>query len=359
MPEQWTISLGESTEKLAGMHGIGREAQDAFALRSHRLRRGGLGRRLLRRLGRAGARTPSSSATRTSAPDTSLEKLAKLKPAFAQGRHGDRRQRLAAQRRRRRAVDRRRGGGARSAASRWRGSPAAARTRSTPTSSASRPVEAANQALARAGHRLGRRRGRRAQRGVRGAVAGLPGRVDRAGPRDASTSTAARSRSATRSARRGARILGTLAHELRRRGGGYGVAAICIGVGQGLAVVLHALTARPAARPGPATTSRRALRHPEAAADLPAAAADRDAPARCSATCAPGELDHDLTASTTASRSASGSSSAGACSTRDGRPIRDTLVEIWQANAAGRYRHRWDTLAGAAGPELHRRRAHA
>ena len=38
----------------------------------------------------------------------------------------------------------------------------------------------------------------------------------------------------------GARILATLAYELRRRGGGYGVAAICIGVGQGLAVVLHA-----------------------------------------------------------------------------------------------------------------------
>ena len=38
----------------------------------------------------------------------------------------------------------------------------------------------------------------------------------------------------------GARILATLAYELRRRGGGYGVAALCIGVGQGLAVVLHA-----------------------------------------------------------------------------------------------------------------------
>ena len=37
----------------------------------------------------------------------------------------------------------------------------------------------------------------------------------------------------------GARILGGLAHELARRGGGWGVAAICIGVGQGLAVVLH------------------------------------------------------------------------------------------------------------------------
>jgi len=38
----------------------------------------------------------------------------------------------------------------------------------------------------------------------------------------------------------GARILGTLARGLRRRGGGYGVAALCIGVGQGLAVVLDA-----------------------------------------------------------------------------------------------------------------------
>jgi acetyl-CoA acetyltransferase len=38
----------------------------------------------------------------------------------------------------------------------------------------------------------------------------------------------------------GVRVLAGLAHELRRRGGGYGLAAICIGVGQGLAVLLHA-----------------------------------------------------------------------------------------------------------------------
>jgi acetyl-CoA acetyltransferase len=37
MPGQWTISLGESTEKLAGIHDVGREAQDEFALRSHQL----------------------------------------------------------------------------------------------------------------------------------------------------------------------------------------------------------------------------------------------------------------------------------------------------------------------------------
>jgi acetyl-CoA acetyltransferase family protein len=38
----------------------------------------------------------------------------------------------------------------------------------------------------------------------------------------------------------GARIVTTLAHELRRRGGGWGLATMCIGVGQGIAVVLNA-----------------------------------------------------------------------------------------------------------------------
>jgi acetyl-CoA acetyltransferase family protein len=38
----------------------------------------------------------------------------------------------------------------------------------------------------------------------------------------------------------GTRILTTLAHELRRRGGGYGLATLCIGVGQGVAMVIEA-----------------------------------------------------------------------------------------------------------------------
>src|SRR5262249_25674004 len=39
----------------------------------------------------------------------------------------------------------------------------------------------------------------------------------------------------------GARILTTLVHELRRRGGRYGLATMCIGVGQGIGVVVEAL----------------------------------------------------------------------------------------------------------------------
>jgi 3-oxoadipyl-CoA thiolase len=41
----------------------------------------------------------------------------------------------------------------------------------------------------------------------------------------------------------GARLIGTLAHELRRRGGRYGLATMCIGVGQGMAAVIENPTA--------------------------------------------------------------------------------------------------------------------
>jgi 3-oxoadipyl-CoA thiolase len=37
----------------------------------------------------------------------------------------------------------------------------------------------------------------------------------------------------------GSRLVGTLAHELRERGGRYGMAALCIGVGQGLATIIE------------------------------------------------------------------------------------------------------------------------
>jgi acetyl-CoA acetyltransferase len=37
----------------------------------------------------------------------------------------------------------------------------------------------------------------------------------------------------------GARILTTLAHELKRQGGRYGLATMCIGVGQGISTVIE------------------------------------------------------------------------------------------------------------------------
>ena len=39
----------------------------------------------------------------------------------------------------------------------------------------------------------------------------------------------------------GARLIGTLAHELRRRNGRYGLATLCIGVGMGLATIIESV----------------------------------------------------------------------------------------------------------------------
>jgi protocatechuate 3,4-dioxygenase beta subunit len=39
-----------------------------------------------------------------------------------------------------------------------------------------------------------------------------------------------------------------------------------------------------------------------------------------------------------------------------GRPVPDTLIEIWQTNVADRYQHKWDQTPNADRPELRRRR---
>jgi protocatechuate 3,4-dioxygenase, beta subunit len=36
----------------------------------------------------------------------------------------------------------------------------------------------------------------------------------------------------------------------------------------------------------------------------------------------------------------------------EGKPLRNTLVEVWQANAAGRYRHRWDNWPAPLDPNF-------
>jgi acetyl-CoA acetyltransferase family protein len=234
MPEQWTISLGASTEKLARIHGIGREAQDEFALRSHRL------------CARAwddgfygdwvvpvpGTELASDENLRR---DTSLEKLAKLKPAFvADGTvtAGN-------------ASPLNDGAGAVVLGDESPAREPLARIAGRGTHAVDpdvfgiAPVEAANKALARAGigwddvEVLELNEAFAAQSlACIAEWTGLdPERVNVNGGAIAIGHPLGAS---------GVRILGTLAYELRRRGGGYGVAAICIGVGQGLAVVLDA-----------------------------------------------------------------------------------------------------------------------
>jgi acetyl-CoA acetyltransferase family protein len=238
MPGQWTISLGESTEKLARIYGIGREAQDAFALRSHRLT--------------AAAwddgfyddwvvPVPGTDLERDEnvRPDSSLEKLAQLKPAFA--KDGT----ITA-------------GNASplndGAAALWIGDEAVGEALGQdplariagrgvaavdPDVFGIGPVAAAERALERAG--IGWEDVEAVELNEAFAAQSLAclGLWDGLDPDRANVNGGAIALGHPLGAS-GARILGTLARELRRRGGGYGVAALCIGVGQGLAVVLHA-----------------------------------------------------------------------------------------------------------------------
>jgi protocatechuate 3,4-dioxygenase beta subunit len=55
-----------------------------------------------------------------------------------------------------------------------------------------------------------------------------------------------------------------------------------------------------------------------------------------------GELDHDLTAQHAGAPVGERIVVEGRVLEADGRPVPDTLVEVWQANAGGRYRHDGD-----------------
>ncbi|CAL9332742.1 3-oxoadipyl-CoA_3-oxo-5,6-dehydrosuberyl-CoA thiolase [Nocardiopsis dassonvillei] len=237
MPARWTVSLGEATEGLAAAHGIDRADQDAFALESHT------------RAARAWeqgvfddevVQVPGAELDRDeSIRATSADRLAALEPAF--------------------------------------------RPDGTITAGNASPLNDGAAALligdTAAADALGvRPLARIAGRGAAGVdpeVFGIgPVRaaeiaLDRAGIGwedlsvvELNEAFAAQSLACIRSWKEldpaivnpnggataighplgasGARILGTLAHGLRRRGGGWGLAALCIGVGQGLAVVLHA-----------------------------------------------------------------------------------------------------------------------
>jgi len=83
------------------------------------------------------------------------------------------------------------------------------------------------------------------------------------------------------------------------------------------------------------------LRHPkEPLVLLPHTLSERTAPVY--GDMALGELDHDLTRQHAGEPLGERISVSGRVLGSDGRPLRGQLVEIWQANAAGRYRHSVD-----------------
>jgi acetyl-CoA acetyltransferase family protein len=236
MPERWTISLGESAEKLARMYDISREEQDAYAVRSHRLALQAWQDGVLREV----VALPGLELDRDEGirPDTSTEKLATLKPAFVPGGTvtagnssplNDGASMLLL--------------GDASAAERLGVRPLArvvarAAHGVDPDVFGIGPVEAAKKALARAGAgwddvevvELNEAFASQTLACLRGWPDLDPEKVNVRGGAIAIGHPLGAS---------GARILGRLAHELHDRGGGLGVATLCIGVGQGLAVVLE------------------------------------------------------------------------------------------------------------------------
>ncbi len=81
MPAEWTVSLGEANELLADRFGIGRERQDEFAARSHRLAAAAWDAGFYDDLV---VPVPGVDLARDESlrPDTTAEKLAGLKPSF-------------------------------------------------------------------------------------------------------------------------------------------------------------------------------------------------------------------------------------------------------------------------------------
>lgn len=240
MPAEWTVSLGEGNEQLADRHGIPRERQDRFALGSHQRAQAGWESGFYDDLV---VPVPGVDLARDEGirADSSLETLGRLKPSFRTNgtitpgnasplNDGASAVLLGSER----AADRL-GGAAPVARVAGRGASAL-----EPPRFGYAPVRAAEIALERAG--IGWGDVGAVELNEAFAVQSLAC-VDAWGidPDIVNTRGGAVALGHPLGAS-GARILGTLAKVLRVDGHRWGVAAICIGVGQGLAVVLENLT---------------------------------------------------------------------------------------------------------------------
>ncbi|WP_049564075.1 thiolase family protein [Streptomyces sp. SBT349] len=238
MPERWTITLGESAEVLADRYAIGREAQDAFALESqHRAAAAwAAGAFDAEVVAVPGNELATDESIR---PATDLDALARLKPAFRKDgtvtagnssplNDGASAVLLGTER----VAD---DLGLRPLA-RIAGRGVAA---VDPDVFGIGPVEAARTALRRAGITWSDLSAVEINEAFAAQTLAClaewrdldPALVNPSGGAIALGHPLGSS---------GSRILTTLAHALRRRGGGWGLATLCIGVGQGLAVVLEA-----------------------------------------------------------------------------------------------------------------------
>ncbi|NMR29462.1 acetyl-CoA C-acyltransferase [Crystallibacter degradans] len=247
MPKEWTVSLGEATEQLRERHGISRERQDEFAYSSHRLADAAWNEGKYENLV---VPVPGTDLTRDESirPTSTPDVLAGLKTVFRPAGDGPEGGTVTA-------------GNASplndGASAALLGSEAGAEVLGMeplariagrgaaalePQFFGFAPVEAANQALKRAGISWGDVAAVELNEAFAAqslacidawdidpaVVNAWGGAVAIGHPLGAS----------------GIRILGTLARRLQASGQRWGVAAICIGVGQGLAVVLENVNAK-------------------------------------------------------------------------------------------------------------------
>ncbi len=242
LPAEWTISLGETAERVAELCGVSREEQDRFALESQRraqaaVASGAFAGEIVPVEVPRGARVETVTRDEHPRPDVTLASLAALRPAFRQGG----------------TVTAGNSSGINDGAAALAvASPAAAdalglrplaRVVATavagvdPSCMGLGPVPATRKALARAGLEVGDldlielNEAFAAQAIACIRQLGLdPAKVNVHGGAIALGHPLGAS---------GARVLTTLVHALHRTGGRYGLATMCIGVGQGIAMVVE------------------------------------------------------------------------------------------------------------------------
>ncbi|GAB3750714.1 thiolase family protein [Yimella radicis] len=242
MRPEWTVSLGEATEQLREKHGVTRDRQDEFAARSHRLANRAWGDGFFDNQVVA---VPEVELTRDESirPDTTVEKLAGLKTSFRKengtvtaGNASPLNDGASAV-----LV------GSEAAAdltglqplARIAGRGAAA---NEPQFFGFAPVEAANRALAKAGINWSDVSLVELNEAFAAQSLACVDAWD-IDPEIVNTHGGAIAIGHPLGAS-GGRVVGTLARALQASGQRWGVAAICIGVGQGLALVLENVSGR-------------------------------------------------------------------------------------------------------------------
>ncbi|MFE7972826.1 thiolase family protein [Streptomyces shenzhenensis] len=245
MDPQWTVPLGESAELIAEKHKISRAQQDEFALDSHRKAAAAQAAGLFDAelapvtIPRRAGDPVVLAADECVRPDASLAAMAKLKPSFRDangtvtaGNASPLNDGAAALL----LTD--------EEGLRATGREPLARVAATgvaaldPQYFGLAPVEAVHRALARAGRGFGDLSVLELNEAFAAQVLGCLAEWPEFDPAILNPRGGAIALGHPLGAS-GARLAGTVAHQLARRGSGTGVATLCIGVGQGLALVLE------------------------------------------------------------------------------------------------------------------------